>query len=339
MSDLTTKYLGLTLKNPVVASASPLSESLDNIRRLEDHGIGAIVLPSLFEEQLNLESNALDADLSRGADIFPESLTYLPDLTNYNLGPNGYLELIRKAKAAVKVPIIASLNGVSRGGWTRYAHDMEQAGADAIELNIYSLITDPDRTSVEVERDFGELVHTVKESVRIPVAVKLSHFFSAMANFARKLDGSGADALVLFNRFYQPDLDIETLEVVPSLTLSRPAELLLRLHWIAILFKKIRADLAVTGGVHSAEDVVKSVMVGARVAMMTSALLQNGISHLDGVLRDLARWLDEHEYDSVQQMCGSMSQRNVPDPAAFERGNYMRVLSSYTLRSTASGRR
>ncbi|HYL47033.1 MAG TPA: dihydroorotate dehydrogenase-like protein [Candidatus Limnocylindrales bacterium] len=339
MSDLTTKYLGLTIKNPVVASASPLSESLDNIRRLEDHGIGAIVLPSLFEEQLNLESNALDADLSRGADIFPESLTYLPDLTNYNLGPNGYLELIRKAKAAVKVPIIASLNGVSRGGWTRYAHDMEQAGADAIELNIYSLITDPDRTSVEVERDFGELVHTVKESVRIPVAVKLSHFFSAMANFARKLDGSGADALVLFNRFYQPDLDIETLEVVPSLTLSRPAELLLRLHWIAILFKKIRADLAVTGGVHSAEDVVKSVMVGARVTMMTSALLQNGISHLDGVLRDLARWLDEHEYDSVQQMCGSMSQRNVPDPAAFERGNYMRVLSSYTLRSTASGRR
>lgn len=339
MTDLSTKYLGLTLKNPVVASASPLSESLDNIRRLEDHGIGAIVLPSLFEEQLNLESNALDADLSRGSDVFPESLTYLPDLNNYNLGPDGYLELIRKAKAAVKVPIIASLNGVSQGGWTRYAHDMEQAGADAVELNIYSIVTDPERSGVEVERAFADLVQTVKQSVRIPLAVKLSHFFSAMANFARKLDGAGADALVLFNRFYQPDLDIETLEVVPSLTLSRPAELLLRLHWIAILFKKVRADLAVTGGVHSAEDVVKSVMVGARVAMMTSALLQNGIPHLDGVLGDLARWLDEHEYESIQQMCGSMSQRNVPDPAAYERGNYMRVLSSYTLRSNAAGRR
>jgi dihydroorotate dehydrogenase (fumarate) len=339
MSDLSTKYLGLTLENPVVASASPLSESLDNIRRLEDHGIAAIVLPSLFEEQLNLESNALDADLSRGADIFPESLTYLPDLTNYNLGPDGYLELIRKAKAAVKVPIIASLNGVSQGGWTRYARDMEQAGADAIELNIYSLVTDPERTGVEVERDYCELVHTVKQSVRVPVAVKLSHFFSAMANFVRKLDGAGADALVLFNRFYQPDLDIETLEVVPSLTLSRPAELLLRLHWIAILFKTVRADLAVTGGVHSADDVVKSVMVGARVAMMTSALLQNGIAHLDGVLRELARWMEEHEYESIRQMCGSMSQRNVPDPAAYERGNYMRVLSSYTLRSNAAGRR
>jgi dihydroorotate dehydrogenase (fumarate) len=339
MSDLSTKYLGLTLKNPVVASATPLSESLDNIRRLEDHGIGAVVLPSLFEEQLNLESNALDADLSRGSDGFSESLTYLPDLLDYNLGPDGYLELIRKAKAAVKVPIIASLNGVSHGGWTRYARDMEQAGADAIELNVYSLVADPERTGVEVERSYAELVQTVKQSVRIPLAVKLSHFFSAMANFARKLDGSGADALVLFNRFYQPDLDIESLEVVPSLTLSRPAELLLRLHWVAILFGKVRADLAVTGGVHSAEDVVKSVMVGARVAMMTSALLQNGISHLDGVLRELARWMDDHEYESIRQMCGSMSQRNVPDPAAYERGNYMRVLSSYTLRSNAAGRR
>jgi dihydroorotate dehydrogenase (fumarate) len=339
MSDLSTKYLGLTLKNPVVASASPLSESLDNIRRLEDHGIGAVVLPSLFEEQLNLESDALDADLSRGAEGFSESLTYLPDLHDYNLGPDGYLELIRKAKSAVKVPILASLNGVSQGGWTKYAREMEQAGADAIELNIYSIVADPERSGVEVERSFAELVQTVKQSVRVPLAVKLSHFFSAMANFARKLDGAGADALVLFNRFYQPDLDIESLEVVPSLTLSRPAELLLRLHWVAILYGKVRADLAVTGGVHSAEDVVKSVMVGARVAMMTSALLQNGIPHLDGVLRELACWMDEHEYDSVRQMCGSMSQRNVPDPAAYERGNYMRVLSSYTLRSTASGRR
>jgi dihydroorotate dehydrogenase (fumarate) len=339
MSDLSTRYLGLTLKNPVVASASPLSESLDNIRRLEDHGIGAVVLPSLFEEQLNLESNALDADLSRGAEGFSESLTYLPDLHDYNLGPEGYLELIRKAKAAVKVPIIPSLNGVSQGGWTKYAREMEQAGADAIELNIYSIAADPERSGVEVERSFAELVQTVKQSVRIPLAVKLSHFFSAIANFGRRLDSAGADALVLFNRFYQPDLDIESLEVVPSLTLSRPAELLLRLHWVAILYGKVRADLAVTGGVHSAEDVVKSVMVGARVAMMTSALLQNGIAHLDGVLRELARWMEDHEYESIRQMCGSMSQRNVPDPAAYERGNYMRVLSSYTLRSNAAGRR
>lgn len=333
MIDLTTQYLGFNLKNPIVASASPLGESLDTIRRLEDHGIAAVVLPSLFEEQLNLESVALDSDLSRGAEVFPESLTYFPDLKTYNLGPDGYLELIRKAKASVSVPIIASLNGVSMGGWIRYAREMEQAGADAIELNIYSLVTDPDRTAAEVERGYCELVLAIKKSVGIPVAVKLSHFFSAVANMATRLDASGANSLVLFNRFYQPDLDIETLEVVPNLTLSRPAELLLRLHWVAIIFGHIKADLAITGGVHSAQDVLKSVMVGARVAMMTSALLHNGIAHLDIVRRDLTRWMEDHEYESIRQMCGSMSQRNVPNPAAFERANYMRVLSSYTLRA------
>ena len=332
MIDLTTKYLGLSLRNPIVASASPLSESLDNIRRLEDHGIGAVVLPSLFEEQLKIESETVDSDLSRGSEEFGEAASYLPDLMTYNLGPDGYLNLICRAKASVHVPIIASLNGASEGGWIRYAHEMEQAGADAIELNIYSLVTDPARTAAQVEQEYCDLVHAVTRSIRIPVAVKLSHFFTAAANMAKRLDASGADALVLFNRFYQPDLDIETLEVAPALTLSHPTELLLRLHWTAIIFGHVKADLAITGGVHSATDVIKSVMVGARVAMMTSALLRNGIGHLDSVRHDLLRWMEDHEYSSVHQMCGSMSQRNVPDPAAFERGNYVKVLSSYALR-------
>jgi dihydroorotate dehydrogenase (fumarate) len=278
---------------------------------------------------------ALDSDLSRGADEFPESLTFLPDLKTYNLGPEGYLELIRKAKASVAVPIIGSLNGVSEGGWIRYARQIEQSGADAIELNIYSLITDPRRTSSEVEHAYCELVRAVKKSVKIPVAVKLSHFFSAIANLSKQLDDAGADGLVFFNRFYQPDLDIETQEVVPSLTLSRPTELLLRLHWVAIVFGHIKADIATTGGVHSAQDVLKSMMAGARVAMMTSALLQNGVGHVETVRRDMTRWMEEHEYESVRQMCGSMSQQNVPDPSAFERANYVRVLSSYTLKSSA----
>jgi dihydroorotate dehydrogenase (fumarate) len=330
--DLSTRYLGLNLKNPIVASASPLCDSVDNILRLEDHGIAAIVLPSLFEEQLTLESNALDADLFRGSDAFPESLTFFPDLTTYNLGPDGYLDLIRKAKACASIPIIASLNGASPGGWIRYARQMEQAGADAIELNIYSLVTDPSRTAEQIEQSYSELVRSVKDGLSIPVAVKLSHFFSAIANLATRLDAAGADALVLFNRFYQPDLDIDQLEVVPTLSLSRPTELLLRLHWVAVVYGHVRADLAVTGGVHSARDVLKSIMAGARVAMMTSALLLNGVEHLDQMLAELEHWMDEHEYQSISQMCGSMSQRNVPDPAAYERANYMRVLSSYALR-------
>ena len=333
MMDLTTKYLGLKLKNPIVASASPICESLDNIRRLEDHRIGAVVLPSLFEEQLQLESQSLDSDLSRGTNEFPESVSFLPDLRDYNLGPDGYLDLIRKAKASVSVPIIGSLNGSSEGGWIRYAREIEQAGADAIELNIYSLVTDPKKTAAEVERGYCDLVRAVKKNIHIPVAVKLSHFFSAIANVATQLDAAGANGLVFFNRFYQPDFDTEQLEVVPSLTLSRPTELLLRLHWVAIVYGHVKADLAITGGVHSAQDVLKSMMAGARVAMMTSALLQNGIEHLDFVLEDLAVWMEEHEYESIQQMCGSMSQRNVPNPMAFERANYVRVLSSYTLKT------
>jgi dihydroorotate dehydrogenase (fumarate) len=250
---------------------------------------------------------------------------------DYNLGPDGYLELIRKAKESVSVPVIGSLNGVSPSGWVRYARDMEQAGADAIELNIYSLVTDPSRTASQVEKDYCDLVRKMRDTLTIPIAVKISHFFSAVANFAGHLDTAGANALVLFNRFYQPDLDIEQLEVVPTLTLSHPSELLLRLHWIAIIHGHIGADMAVTGGVHSAQDVLKSVMAGARVAMMTSALLQNGVEHLDTVRAGIIRWMEEHEYESINQMCGSMSQKNVPDPAAYERANYMRVLSSYTL--------
>jgi len=333
MIDLSTAYMGLPLKNPIVASASPLCDSVDKIRLLEDHGIAAVVLPSLFEEQLILESESVDADLSRGAETFPESSSFLPELADYNLGPDGYLELIREAKRAVSIPVIASLNGVTPGGWVRYAREMEEAGADAIELNIYSLVTDPARTSAEVEMDYCALVRRLRDNLKIPIAVKLSHFFSAVANFAGHLDASGANALVLFNRFYQPDFDIDQMEVIPSLTLSHPSELLLRLHWTAVIYGHVAADLAVTGGVHSSEDVLKSVMAGARVAMMTSALLQNGVAHLDTVLSGIVQWMEEHEYASISQMRGSMSQRNVPDPATFERGNYMRVLSSYSLRT------
>lgn len=335
MSDISTRYLGLALKSPLVASASPLCESVPNIRELEDAGVGAVVLPSLFEEQLELESNALDDDLWRGAESFPESQSVLPDLQDYNLGPDGYLQLIEGAKAAVGIPVIASLNGVSPGGWAEYAKLMSEAGADAIELNIYSIATEPTVSAAEVERGYVDLVRQIKRAVRVPVAVKLSPFFSAPANIALHLDDAGVDGLVLFNRFYQPDFDVESLEVVPRLTLSHPEELLLRLHWTAILSDHIEADLAITGGVHTAIDVVKCIMAGASVAMTASALLQKGIHHAFSILADLRRWLEEHEYDSVRQMCGSMSRRSVPDPTAFERGNYMRVLSSYTFRSGA----
>jgi dihydroorotate dehydrogenase (fumarate) len=332
MSDLKTSYLGFTLSNPIVASASPLSESVERIRQLEDAGVSAVVLPSLFEEQLTLEGQALDSDLSRGSESFPESLSYFPDMTDYNLGPESYLELIQEAKNSVAVPVIASLNGSTRGGWTRYARLMEQAGANAIELNLYALATDPEETAAQVEKRYVELVSEIRETVSIPLAVKLSHFFTAFPNVARRLDGAGANALVVFNRFYQPDFDIEALEVVPSLALSHSYELLLRLHWVGIVYGYVNADLAVTGGVHTAGDVLKSMMAGARVAMMTSALLRNGLGHVRVVLDELTRWMEEHEYESIRQMQGSMSRRSAGNPSAFERGNYMKVLSSYVLR-------
>ncbi len=327
--NLATSYLGFTLKNPIVASSSPLWDSVSNIRALEDSGVSAVVLPSIFEEQLRLEGDRLDRDLSRGTESFGEALSYLPFLPDYNLGPDGYLELIRKAKSAVRIPVIASLNGTSRGGWVQYARDAQQAGCDAVELNLYSLVTDPIRTSAEVESDYCQLVRELKSSLRIPIAVKLSHFLTAPANLAGQLDVAGANALVFFNRFYQPDFDIEQLEVIPRLALSHSQELLLRLHWVAIVYGRVQSDLAITGGVHTAEDVIKSMMAGAKVAMMTSTLLQNGIRHASTVIADLVRWMDEHEYDSIQQMRGSMSYRSAPNPAAFERVNYMRTLSSY----------
>ncbi len=332
MINLTTKYLGLTLKNPLVVSAGPLSQKLANIRHMEDCGAGAIVLHSLFEEQINLESNELDRFLSEGTERTPEAFSFFPDLTTYNIGPDAYLEHIRKAKQAVKVPIIASLNGVSAGGWVRYAKLMEQAGADALELNIYFLPTDPKMTAADVEKMYCDLVAQVKTSVKIPVAVKLGPQFSAPAHVAVQLDKAGADGLVLFNRFYQPDFDLENLEVVPTLMLSRSNELKLRLTWVAILFGKIKTDMAITGGVHTAEDVVKSMMAGAKVAMMTSVLLELGIEHLKTLNAELQHWLETHEYESIQQMQGSMSQKSVPHPAAFERANYLKVLSSYAHR-------
>jgi len=332
MIDLSTTYLGLTLKNPLVASASPLTEDLGNVRRMEDAGAAAVVMHSLFEEQITLESHELDRYLSHGTESFAESLSYFPDLTDYNLGPDKYLEHLRRVKAAVGIPVIGSLNGVSTGGWIRYAKMMQEAGADALELNVYFIPTDANLSSAQVEQMYLDLVRDVKATLKIPVAVKLGHSFTAMANLARRLDQAGADALVLFNRFYQPDFDLEKLEAVPTLTLSSSYELLLRLHWVAILYGHVRADLAVTGGVHTAPDVLKAMMAGARVAMMTSALLKNGIGHLRTLPAGLVAWMEEHEYASIRQMQGSMSYRSIANPAAFERANYMKVLSSYTLK-------
>jgi dihydroorotate dehydrogenase (fumarate) len=333
MPDLSTTYLGLTLRSPLVVSAGPLCESVDNIRRMEDAGAGAVVLHSLFEEQITLESRELDRYLSDGTDSFAESLSYFPDMQRYNLGPDGYLEHIRHAKAAVNIPVIGSLNGVSSGGWISYARGIEEAGADALELNMYYIPTDPQMTGAQVEQMCASLVRDVKQSVRIPVAVKVGHVWSAMANMAATLDQAGADALVLFNRFYLPDFDLERLEVVPRLTLSNSYELLVRLHWVAILYGRIRADLAMSGGVHTVEDALKAMMAGARVAMMTSALLKHGIEHLTTLSDQLLEWMEKHEYESIRQMQGSMSYRSVREPAAFERANYMKVLSSYALRA------
>jgi dihydroorotate dehydrogenase (fumarate) len=332
MPDLSTRYLGLSLASPLVASASPLSESLDAIRGMEDAGAAAVVMHSLFEEQLDVESVHLDRHLSQGGDSYAEALGYFPDLQNYNLGPDGYLEHIRRAKAAVDIPIIGSLNGVSTGGWIEFSRKIEQAGADALELNIFYVPTDPALSGAQVERMYVELVRDVKASVSIPVAVKLGHAFSALANLAHQLDGVGADGLVLFNRFYLPDFDLERVEVTPRLALSSPYEVLLRLHWVAILYGHVKADLAVTGGVHGSAQVLKSMMAGARVAMMTSALLQNGVAYFGRVRADLLDWMEQHEYASIAEMQGSMSYRSVAEPAAFERANYMKVLSSYALR-------
>ncbi len=332
MSDLSTTYLGLKLKNPVVASSSPLAQEISNLRQMEDAGAAAVVLHSLFEEQINLEANVLDAALSSGNEVGAEAASLFPDMTSYNIGPDAYLEHIRKAKQAVSIPVIASLNGVSSGGWIRYAKLIEQAGADGLELNIYFVPTDVSLTADRIEEMYTELVASVNSSVRIPVAVKLAPFFSAFANFAHHLNMSGADGLVLFNRFYHPDLDLEKLEVVPTLQLSRSNELRLRLAWVALLYGKVKADLAISGGVHTAEDVIKCMMAGAKVAMTTSALLEHGIGYLRTLVSGTSAWMEEHEYKSIRQMQGSMSAQKVGNPAAFERANYMKVLSGYAVK-------
>jgi dihydroorotate dehydrogenase (fumarate) len=290
------------------------------------------VLHSLFEEQLNIEANELDRFLWDGLDISAESTSIFPDLGNYNIGPDHYLEHIHQAKQTISIPVIASLNGVSNGGWVAYARQIEQAGADALELNVYFIPAESGASAEDVEQLYVDLVAEVRATIKIPLAVKVGPFFSSFANMAHRLQEAGADGIVIFNRFYQPDFDLEAMEVKPAVTLSNSSELLLRLHWAAMLWGRLKADVAITGGVHTAEDVVKSMMAGAKVTMLASALLQNGIGYLRPLRNQLEAWLERREYESVQQMQGSMSQRNVPNPKAFQRSNYMRVLSSYSVK-------
>jgi len=312
-----------------VPSASPLSQNLDNVKRMEDAGAGALVLHSLFEEQLRQDTIELDERLTQGTESFAEALTYFPEPKEFRLGPEEYLEHIAKAKKAVKIPIIASLNGSSLGGWVDYAKQIQQAGADALELNIYCIPSDPKVTGTEVEKAYLDIVKAVRKTVTLPVAVKLSPFFSNLANLASQLDNTGIQALVLFNRFYQPDIDLETLEVEHSVLWSTPQARRLPLRWIAMLYGRVKAQLAATSGIHNAQDVVKMIMAGASATMLCSVLFKLGIDHIGAIQKDLATWMEQHEYESVQQMLGSLSQKNCPDPSAFERAQYMRTIHFY----------
>ena len=332
MADLSTTYLGLKLKNPLVASASPLSKKVDSVKQLEDAGISAVVMYSLFEEQIMHESNALDYFLSRGTESYPEALTYFPEMESYNIGPESYLDLISKLKKSVSIPVIGSLNGISSGGWIEYARKIEQAGADALELNIYYIPTDAGIDSTELENAQVELVTDVKKNLEIPLSVKLSPYYTALPNFAARLVKAGVNGLVLFNRFYQPDIDTETLEVNPGLVLSNSYDLRLPLRWVAILYGSLKADLALTSGVHNEQDVLKAMMAGANVVEIASELIANGASAATKILEGLEAWMNEYEYKSIQQMRGSMSQQAVAEPAAFERANYMKALQTYDHR-------
>lgn len=327
--DLSTNYLGLKLKNPIVASAGPLSHTVDSMKRLEDAGTAAIVMYSLFEEQIAHEAAELDHYLNYGKESFAEALTYFPGAQEYNVGPDEYVELVRKAKQSLDIPVIGSLNGISTGGWISYAKRIAEAGADALELNVYYIPTDPDVTSTDVEDRYLEVLHGVNHTVSIPVSMKLSPFFSSLAHMAKRLENAGAQGLVLFNRFYQPDIDLEALEVRPNVMLSTSNAMRVPLRWIAILYGRVKLSLAATNGIHTAQDVIKMVMAGADATMMCSALLKNGPGYVAHVLADLNQWMLEHEYISVQQMKGSMSQKAVADPAAFERANYVKALHSY----------
>jgi len=330
LPDLSTTYLGLSLRAPVAASSCPLTHELSDLRALEDAGVGAVVLPSLFEEQLTAEAMEIHHWMESGTETHAEARNYFPELPGYDTGPDSYLELVRGAKAALDVPVIASLNGTTPGGWIRHARLIEEAGADALELNLYTVAADPEDTGTGLEARYLELVRAVREAVRIPLAVKLSPFFTALAHVARELVAAGADGLVLFNRFYQPDLDLDALEVTPHLVLSTPDELRLPLRWIAILHSRVPASLAATTGVHRAEDVLKVLLAGADAAMMASALLQHGPGHVRRVLADVASWMAEREYASVRQLVGSLSQRAAPDPSAFERAQYMKTLLTWS---------
>jgi dihydroorotate dehydrogenase (fumarate) len=327
--DLTTQYLGLKLRNPLVPAACPLCDDIDNLKRMEDAGAAAVVLPSLFEEQLRQDRAELNERLEQGTESYAEALTYFPEPEEYRVGPETYLEHIQQAKAAVQIPVIASLNGSTLGGWTDYAQQIQQAGADALELNIYAIPTDPDLPAAAIEDIYVQIVQAVKAQVTMPVTVKLSPFFTNFAHVAKRLDEAGADGLVLFNRFYQPDIDLEELEVVPNILLSTPMAMRLPLRWVAILYGRIQADLAASSGVHRATDAIKMIMAGASVATMASALLRHGIKHLTAVETELKQWMEEHEYESVTQMRGSMSQRNCPDPSSFERAQYMKALATF----------
>jgi dihydroorotate dehydrogenase (fumarate) len=329
-ADLRTRYLGLELRNPVVPSASTLSSRIDNLKRMQDAGASAIVMQSLFEEQIEHEQIEIHRVLEHATESFPEALSFFPELEDYNTGPDAYLRHLEQTKRELEVPVIGSLNGTSRGGWVRYARLIQDAGADALELNVYVVASDPDVTSADVEAQYLDLVSAVRASVSIPLAVKIGPFFSSMANMARRLVEAGADGLVLFNRFYQPDIDLETLEVDPTLHLSSSEECLLPLRWIAILRGRVQASLAATTGVHRWEDAVKLILAGADVTMMASALFRNGPEHVASVLAGIERWLDEREYASVEQAKGSVSQANVADPMAYARSNYMQMIVSYT---------
>ena len=327
--DLTTRYMGLTLKNPLVASASPLWERVDVIRQLEDSGASAVVLFSLFEEQIRHDSAALDYFVTRDTESFGEALSYFPAIDDYDVGPRQYLELIRKATEAVDIPVIASLNGVTERGWVDFAKEMADAGARGIELNVYYIPTESHQTGAEVEQQYVDVLSAVKRAVSVPVAIKVGPYFSSFANMAHRFDQAGADALVLFNRFYQPDFDIETRTVVPSIALSTPAEVRLPLLWLSLLHRRVRASLAATTGVHGAVEAIKYLMAGADVVMSTSAVLQQGPAFFTRTLTEMTAWLEQKGYSSVGQLRGCMSQQSVPDSAAFVRGNYIKVLESY----------
>ncbi|MFA3781753.1 dihydroorotate dehydrogenase-like protein [Melioribacteraceae bacterium 4301-Me] len=327
--DFSTKYLGLQLKNPIVPSASPLSQNVDTVKAMEDAGAAAVVVYSLFEEQITHESGELDHYLTYGSESYAEAINYFPEPNEFYLTPYQYLDHIANLKKEVNIPIIGSLNGVSKGGWVKYAKNIEEAGADALELNLYYVAANPNVPANIIEDMYIDTLKAVKSNVKIPVAVKLSPYFTSMANMAKKLDEAGADGLVLFNRFYQPDFDLDKLEVVPNLMLSTNWEMRLPLRWIAILYGNVKASLAATSGIHSYEDVLKVIMAGADVAMLASELLANGIGRIKEILKGMARWMEDNEYSSIEIMKGSMSQKSVADPAAFERANYMKTLQSY----------